>query len=104
MIAEEEDTNDREHFKKTVFCADIRPERLDLVIKHLMKLIKLSLAREGIKEAAAKIKRREKRQISPSSLLPEINRQHFTFYGSFQAVMNDLKTVNLSKLPVNVVR
>lgn len=45
--------DDLEHFKKAVFHSNIRPERLDLIIKHLMKLRKLVLTGKGVKDALA---------------------------------------------------
>ena len=40
-----------EHFKKASFHSQVSPERLDLIIQHLMKLRKLILAGTGLKTA-----------------------------------------------------
>ena len=40
-----------EHFKKASFHSQVSPERLDLIIQHLMKLRKLVLAGTGLKNA-----------------------------------------------------
>jgi ParB family transcriptional regulator, chromosome partitioning protein len=42
----------QEHFKKAVFHSSVSPERVDLIIQHLMKLRKIILTGAGIKSAA----------------------------------------------------
>jgi ParB family chromosome partitioning protein len=41
----------QEHFKKASFHSQVSPERLDLIIQHLMKLRKLVLTGTGVKDA-----------------------------------------------------
>ena len=45
------DTNSTDHLKKAAFHSDISPERIDLIIRHLMKVRKAILSGSGIKEA-----------------------------------------------------
>jgi ParB family chromosome partitioning protein len=47
------DQQKEDYFRKVGFRADIKAERLDLIIQHLMKIRKALLAGEGMKKAAA---------------------------------------------------